>query len=389
MAVLRPSPAHSRLGGAVGVLDLLGRALRPAEAGVDRHVRLGPDLTAERHELVEPDVVGLDAFPGRVLARRPPVALTDAVLPVVAAHEVAARPAVDGRGQFLEARVRVGAPTVEVVFRHQGHGADPEASLAVAGDLQASVVGGSRSRERQRQFRVLLADLVDRNGLAIGHPAAPHQADPHGRDRGSAAENDPADVPAALDEPQPLLHQPAGLVSAGKAHDRSLLADVRPLPVHRHAIPVPDHQPRRAHEQLVSVGLALPRRTARLEERPRRRLAIDGVEELAIFQHLGPEAAVDAAAQVLDELPVHVGRDGRTGPADVDGHRRLRRLRDGGPPREDERGHHNQAGQHLYFLVLKARTVFERYSRPGRRIVEGKSGWFGESGKCWVSRQKP
>ena len=30
-----------------------------------------------------------------------------------------------------------------------------------------------------------------------------------------------------------------------------------------------------------------------------------------------------------------------------------------------------------------------RNSFPGRRMVEGKLGWFGESGKCWVSRQKP
>ena len=34
-------------------------------------------------------------------------------------------------------------------------------------------------------------------------------------------------------------------------------------------------------------------------------------------------------------------------------------------------------------------TVFDRYVSPGRRIVDGKFGWFGESGKCCVSRQKP
>jgi hypothetical protein len=34
-------------------------------------------------------------------------------------------------------------------------------------------------------------------------------------------------------------------------------------------------------------------------------------------------------------------------------------------------------------------TVLDRNVSPGFRIVEGKAGWFGESGKCWVSRQKP
>ena len=29
------------------------------------------------------------------------------------------------------------------------------------------------------------------------------------------------------------------------------------------------------------------------------------------------------------------------------------------------------------------------YTSPGRRMVFGKAGWFGESGKCWGSRQKP
>ena len=61
------------------------------------------------HELVEADVVGLDALPGRVLARRPAVAVADAVLPVVAADEVAARPAVDGRVELAQERQRVGA----------------------------------------------------------------------------------------------------------------------------------------------------------------------------------------------------------------------------------------------------------------------------------------
>ena len=34
-------------------------------------------------------------------------------------------------------------------------------------------------------------------------------------------------------------------------------------------------------------------------------------------------------------------------------------------------------------------TVLDRYVSPGCRMVVGNAGWFGESGKCWVSRHSP
>jgi hypothetical protein len=42
----------------------------------------------------------------------------------------------------------------------------------------------------------------------------------------------------------------------------------------------------------------------------------------------------------------------------------------------------NQRAENLKMVVWL-------YSWPGRSAVEGKLGWLGESGKCWVSRQKP
>jgi hypothetical protein len=41
----------------------------------------------------------------------------------------------------------------------------------------------------------------------------------------------------------------------------------------------------------------------------------------------------------------------------------------------------------IYFLVEKRRMVVDWKVSPGFSSVEGKFGWFGESGKCWVSRQ--
>jgi hypothetical protein len=38
------------------------------------------------------------------------------------------------------------------------------------------------------------------------------------------------------------------------------------------------------------------------------------------------------------------------------------------------------------FQTLKEWIVVERYVSPGRSTVDGNDGWFGESGKCWVSR---
>ena len=40
-------------------------------------------------------------------------------------------------------------------------------------------------------------------------------------------------------------------------------------------------------------------------------------------------------------------------------------------------------------MVPKVKTVVVLYSWPGFSVVEGNAGWFGESGKCCVSRQNP
>ena len=55
------------------------------------------------------------------------------------------------------------------------------------------------------------------------------------------------------------------------------------------------------------------------------------------------------------------------------------------------RRHHNRrrTSTHDHFFAPKANTVFDWYRSPGRRIVDGKAGWLGESGKCCVSRQRP
>ena len=90
------------LGRAGGVFDLVGRLLDTPQTGVDGNVGLGADLGAKGHELVQAEVVVLDIIPCPLPARRPPVAVADAVLPVVAGDEVAPGPARDGRIELLD-----------------------------------------------------------------------------------------------------------------------------------------------------------------------------------------------------------------------------------------------------------------------------------------------
>ena len=111
--------AHQGGGCAVDVFDLFGGHGLRALAAVDRDVRLGIDEAAQVQELVDADVVVLDPEPGRVLARRAAVGITDAVLPVVAADEIAARPAIYRRIQLLEQGQDIGTEALDVVCRHQ------------------------------------------------------------------------------------------------------------------------------------------------------------------------------------------------------------------------------------------------------------------------------
>ena len=90
MAVLRAQAAHPRGRRAVRVLDVLRRRPGVAEAGVDGDVRLHAEQTAQRHELVRADVVGLDRVPGGIEHGRAPVAVADGLAPIVGGHEVAA-----------------------------------------------------------------------------------------------------------------------------------------------------------------------------------------------------------------------------------------------------------------------------------------------------------
>src|ERR1017187_1349234 len=143
VAVLGAKLAQGRAGGTVEVLHLLRGGALVGQAGIHGDIGFRADLAHQRHVLVNADVVGLDALPCGILARWPLVRIADAVLPVVAADEVAARPPVHRRVQLLEQRQRVRAPAVDVVRRHQRYGADPERAGTPGDDLQPAIVRGA------------------------------------------------------------------------------------------------------------------------------------------------------------------------------------------------------------------------------------------------------
>ena len=85
-----------------------------AQPGVDAHVGLDPELLGIAQELVRAEAVALDHVPGLVAADRPLVARADAILPVVAGGEVAARPAQERHAEPLRGLHDVLAEAVRI-----------------------------------------------------------------------------------------------------------------------------------------------------------------------------------------------------------------------------------------------------------------------------------
>ena len=117
-AVRIPRAAIGPLGAGrgVAVLDEVARGVEPARAHVDRQHRLHAGATGPGQELVGPDLVGLDRAPGQFEAPRPRLARADAVLPVVARDEVAARVAHDRDAQLADELEHVLADAVAVAL---------------------------------------------------------------------------------------------------------------------------------------------------------------------------------------------------------------------------------------------------------------------------------
>src|SRR5208337_3918524 len=100
---------------------------------------------------------------------------------------------------------------------------------------------------------------------------------------------------------------------------RRLRTGIRVGRVHAYGLLGPDDHPRGTHQQLVRMPFAVIGTAAGFKHLPGRSLPVDRIEELTVLQHFGPDAAVDAATQVLDELSVDVFGDRRAGSRSIHG----------------------------------------------------------------------
>ena len=105
---------------AVDVFDEIARLIEPARAEVDGEHHFGSDLCAPGGEFVQADGVGFRGVPGEIEPRRPLLARTDAVLPIVGGDEIAAGITHDGNLEIPHEFDDVAAHAVRVGGRMAG-----------------------------------------------------------------------------------------------------------------------------------------------------------------------------------------------------------------------------------------------------------------------------
>ena len=118
-AVLAAQIGQRRAARMVAVLDQVARRIAAARAEIDRQHRLDARGAAPVDEFVGAELVGLGRHPGEVEPARALRDRADAVLPVVAGDEVAARIAHDRRRQLAHQRQHVPA---EALARRRSDG---------------------------------------------------------------------------------------------------------------------------------------------------------------------------------------------------------------------------------------------------------------------------
>jgi hypothetical protein len=144
----------------------------------------------------------LCSIPGRVLARRTAVGVADAVLPVVAADEIAARPTVDGRIQVLEQREDLGTEALDIARRHERDGAHPEGLTTARPNLQTGILGRGTGRKRYGEGSIIIPDVLNTHRLPVFGAITPNQAHFNGQGAWISGEHNPAGIGFPFDDSQ-------------------------------------------------------------------------------------------------------------------------------------------------------------------------------------------
>ena len=170
MAVLRALRTHVRVDRSVHVLHFFGRRVRIAETCVHADVRLHVDELAQRHKLIQAQIVGLHGIPRIVEVRRTPVDVANYVGPDEPGRVIAAIPP-EARLNLAEKRSCVGPEAIDVIGRHQRKRADMKIPLAYARNLDGAVGSIGPRREDQRELLVHTGERGNHDGLPVGLPA--------------------------------------------------------------------------------------------------------------------------------------------------------------------------------------------------------------------------
>ena len=131
----------------VGVLEHVEGFLESSGAEVDGHHRFDVEPPAPGHELVDAELVGLEAVPGQVAADGSVLLGADAVLPAVAGKEVAAGVTHGGDPEFTDEFGHVAPETIGVrggVSRLVDPGVDAPSHVLDEGTEGPSVDGAHR-----------------------------------------------------------------------------------------------------------------------------------------------------------------------------------------------------------------------------------------------------
>ena len=205
-------------------------------------------------------------------------------------------------------RGRVGSPAIDIVSRHQRNGPDPKLPGPDCGDLQSRVGGGCARCELKGNVAPLGAGGRHAEDLAIGRADAPNERNLN-RGAGIAAQQEVSLIKPALCNVDATLAKSA----RQRCIDRdacTLHPDVGIVVVHPYYLIASYWPPFSIGDPGAALDALRRRRVLPLRD--------DGVIELSVIEHFGPQAPRNQLAYGLDEHPVFIGGHRNAGLARID-----------------------------------------------------------------------
>ncbi|OQB31176.1 MAG: hypothetical protein BWY07_02391 [Candidatus Hydrogenedentes bacterium ADurb.Bin170] len=291
------------------------------ESCVERNEGLCMDQFAKAHELMDAHIVVLNPCPGGIFAGRPFIPVADAVAPVVSAYEITARPAIDGRIQFTHEGKCIGAKAVHMIVGHEGRSGDEDAPFPGKTESEA----GMRIRTARCQLKGKASEFsgnaFQRAGGFLPGIRSPLQHCFRLINRTFTAEIHITFIGISGDHFQSGMSDAAQAAFFVQNNSTVLFSAERILPAHENAFRRSDDLPGRSLQNLVGLSVSLPGGFIALMHAPAFPVAVYREEKFPVFQHLRPDAAINAATQVFNELSINIRGDRRVFFFRADGNR--------------------------------------------------------------------